>query len=88
MSTFTLWTLSQACLWIASRDDAAVASLPENYTFAVLAFHVELELIDSDDDHTVVIDEGHDLRSAPRASRSNRRIPGAAKSGYARHRMD
>ncbi len=68
MSTFTLWTPPQACLWYASRDDAAVASLPENYTFAVLAFHVELELIDSDDDHTVVIEKGmtfgqlHELR--------------------------
>ena len=51
------WNAPQACLWIASRDDAAVASLPENYTFNVLAFHVEMELNDSDDhDHTVAIE--------------------------------
>jgi hypothetical protein len=65
---FTIWNTAQACVWIASRDDVAVSSLPENYTFAALAFHVELELIDSDDDHAVVIDKGmtfgqlHELR--------------------------
>jgi len=51
------WNTPQACLWFASRDDAAVASLPEDYTFNMLAFHVEMELNDSDDhDHTVAIE--------------------------------
>ena len=58
MSAFTLWNAPQACLWIASQDDAAVSSLPENYTFAVLGFQLELELIDSDEDHAVLIDVG------------------------------
>jgi hypothetical protein len=45
----------KACVWIASRDDAAVSGLPDNFTFAMLGFYVELELIDSDDNHTVVV---------------------------------
>ena len=66
---FTIWNTVQACVWFASRDNVAVSSLPENYTFAALAFHAEQELIDGDDDdHAVVIDKGmtfaqlHELR--------------------------
>lgn len=56
---YEFWSALQACVWIASRDDAAVSSLPDNFTFAMLGFHVELELIDSDDDaHAVVIEKG------------------------------
>jgi len=59
---YELWSAVQACVWFASRNNAAVSRLPENYTFAALAFYVELELIDSDDDdHTVVIDKGMTL---------------------------
>jgi hypothetical protein len=55
---FTIWNAVQSCVWIASQDDAAVSSLPRDFTFATLAFYVEQELIDSDDDHAVVIDKG------------------------------
>ena len=41
MARFTLWNAPQACLWIASRDEARVARLKENHTFAELAMETE-----------------------------------------------
>ena len=59
MSAFTLWTAPQACLWIASQDDAAVCqSARELHLCRARRSSVELELIDSDEDHAVVIDVG------------------------------
>jgi len=49
MSTFTLWNVPQACLWIASRDEEQVARLKGNHTFAELAFENELAWHDIDD---------------------------------------
>jgi hypothetical protein len=42
MSAFTLWNAPQACLWIASRDEAQVGGLKERHTFAELAMETEV----------------------------------------------
>jgi len=54
---YELWSAVKACMWIASQNDVAVSSLPEDYTFSMLAFQAEMELNDSDD-HAVAIDKG------------------------------
>jgi hypothetical protein len=60
---YELWSAIQACVWFTSRDEVAVFSLPYNYTFAMLAFYVEMELNDSDDaDHTIVVRKGMTVR--------------------------
>jgi hypothetical protein len=43
--SYTKWNPVQACVWIATHDESAVASLRSNHTFAELI--ADLELIDS-----------------------------------------
>jgi hypothetical protein len=53
--SFTNWNPVQACLWIARRDESAVASLRSNHTFAELAWAA---VLDDSDPKAPVIEPG------------------------------
>ena len=52
--SFTIWSSVRACVWIARKDDLAVADIPDGCTFAELAFIAEQEVNESDPNAFIV----------------------------------